>query len=196
MRKLIDVLEKEDLRILDRVKAFASDIVTAEPERDGVAKTLLGIVQRVVRAFSFLSFTVFNPTQEKNGIESKRTMHTTTSDFPPPSILPRKINKLKLLDIDPLELARQLTILESELFFKIKQSECIARAKDSTPAGPDNIKNVITLANQVRMLDDQVTQRLTVCRWRIGLQMPSSARRIQDDERRSSSISSTSQRCV
>lgn len=134
MRKLIDVLEKEDLRILDRVKAFASDIITSEPERAPVAKTLLGIVQRV----------------ERNGIESKRTMHTTTSDFPPPSILPRKGgNKIKLLDIDPLELARQLTILESELFFKIKQSECIARAKDSTPAGPDNIKNVITLANQM-----------------------------------------------
>ncbi|CAG8773955.1 2283_t:CDS:2, partial [Acaulospora colombiana] len=57
--------------------------------------------------------------------------------------------KLKLLDIDALELARQLTIMESELFFKIKQSECIARSKESTPSGPDNIKTVITLANRM-----------------------------------------------
>lgn len=79
-------------------------------------------------------------------------MHATTSDFPPPSILPKKGGgKLKLLDIDALELARQLTILESELFFKIKQSECIARSKGSTPAGPDNIKSVITITNKVRI---------------------------------------------
>ncbi|PVF94083.1 hypothetical protein CPB86DRAFT_65440 [Serendipita vermifera] len=134
MRKLIDVLEKEDLNILDRVKAFASEVVAADGDKAIGAKTLLQIVQRV----------------EKNGIESKRTMHTTTSDFPPPSILPRRGGpKLKLLDIDPLELARQLTIMESELFFKIKQSECIARSKESTPSGPDNIKTVITLANRM-----------------------------------------------
>ena len=72
-------------------------------------------------------------------------------EFPPPSILPRKSGKItKLLEIDALELARQLTILESELFFKIKQSDCIARSKESTPAGPDTIKSVINLANKVR----------------------------------------------
>lgn len=49
MRKLIDVLEKEDLHILERVKAFANDVVANDPDRAGVAKTLLHIVQRVVR---------------------------------------------------------------------------------------------------------------------------------------------------
>jgi son of sevenless len=71
-------------------------------------------------------------------------------EFPPPSILPRRSGKIKLLEIDALELARQLTILESELFFKIKQSDCIARSKESTPSGPDTIKSVINLANKVR----------------------------------------------
>ncbi|KAG8784158.1 hypothetical protein FRC15_003915 [Serendipita sp. 397] len=132
MRKLIDALEKEDLHILERVKTFAADVAASDPDRATVAKTLMGIVHRV----------------EKNGIESKKTLHMTTSDFPPPSILPRKAGKIKLLDIDPLELARQLTIMESELFFKIKQSECIARSKESIPSGPDNIKSVITLANK------------------------------------------------
>ena len=80
-------------------------------------------------------------------------MHATTSDFPPPSILPRKQGKFKLLDIEPLELARQLTIMESELFFKIKQSECIARSKESTPSGPDNIKSVITVTNKARQFE-------------------------------------------
>ena len=80
-----------------------------------------------------------------------RSLQPTVPEFPPPSILPRKSGKItKLLEIDALELARQLTILESELFFKIKQSDCIARSKESTPAGPDTIKSVINLANKVR----------------------------------------------
>lgn len=48
MRKLIDVLEKEDLHILDRVKQFANEVISNDPDRAGVAKTLLHIVGRVV----------------------------------------------------------------------------------------------------------------------------------------------------
>ncbi|CAG8654839.1 12140_t:CDS:2, partial [Acaulospora colombiana] len=47
MRKLIDVLEKEDLNILDRVKAFASEVVASDGDKAIGAKTLLQIVQRV-----------------------------------------------------------------------------------------------------------------------------------------------------
>jgi son of sevenless len=149
MGKLIDVLEKEDLHILDRVKQFANEVISNDPDRAGVAKTLLHIVGRVVSAINSCRIFIDGHLQEKNGIKSKRHLPTITSDFPPPSILPRKTGKIKLLDIDPLELARQLTIMESELFFKIKQSECIARLKDSAPAGPDNIKSVITVTNKV-----------------------------------------------
>jgi hypothetical protein len=48
MRKLIDVLEKEDLHILDRVKAFATEVVATDGDKAIGAKTLLQIVQRVV----------------------------------------------------------------------------------------------------------------------------------------------------
>lgn len=53
------------------------------------------------------------------------------------------------MDIDPLELARQLTIMESELFFKVKPRECIARLKKLVPVGPNNIKNIVTTTNKV-----------------------------------------------
>jgi len=89
--------------------------------------------------------------QEEGGLDGVRSLQPTVPEFPPPSILPRKSGKItKLLEIDALELARQLTILESELFFKIKQSDCIARSKESMPTGPDTIKSVINLANKVR----------------------------------------------
>ena len=48
MRKLIDVLEKEDLHILDRVKSFCNDVAANDPGLAAVAKTVLSIINRVV----------------------------------------------------------------------------------------------------------------------------------------------------
>ncbi|KIM23625.1 hypothetical protein M408DRAFT_252373 [Serendipita vermifera MAFF 305830] len=132
MRKLIDVLEEEDLHVLDRVKGFCNDVVANDPSRAGVARALLAIVTRV----------------ETKGIEMKRTIRAT-SDIPPPSILPRKWGKFKLLDVDPLEMARQLTIMESELFVKVQQNECITRSKESVSSDPDSIKSILTVASKL-----------------------------------------------
>lgn len=49
IRKLIDSLEKDDLHILTRVKAFANDIFITSPEMSGAAKNIVHIVKRVVR---------------------------------------------------------------------------------------------------------------------------------------------------
>lgn len=47
---------------------------------------------------------------------------------PPPPILPRNLKKIKFLDVDPLEIARQLTIIDSRLFSKITVEECLNKA--------------------------------------------------------------------
>lgn len=66
----------------------------------------------------------------------------------PPSILPKPGKRLKLLDIEPLELARQLTLLESKQYNAIKPIECLARARDE-PAENDSIKTIITTTNKI-----------------------------------------------
>lgn len=48
MRKLIGGLENEDIHILGRVKTFAQEIMLNGPESNGIAETLLYIVQRAV----------------------------------------------------------------------------------------------------------------------------------------------------
>ena len=61
-----------------------------------------------------------------------------------------KINKrLKLLDIDPLELARQLTIVESQLYQKIRPMECLLRSREQKTDHNDNITRVIQTSNRV-----------------------------------------------
>ena len=49
---------------------------------------------------------------------TKRLVLTLSAQTPQP-ILPKHMKKLKFLDIDPTEFARQLTIIESRLYGKI-----------------------------------------------------------------------------
>lgn len=74
-------------------------------------------------------------------------------EYPPTPIIPKTNNKpLKLLDIDPVELARQLTIMESKLFAKIRPMECLRRGRDMKPSDTDdNISSIIDTSNKVKL---------------------------------------------
>jgi son of sevenless-like protein len=77
-------------------------------------------------------------------------MMATGLQAPPPPIMPKTSKKLKLLDIDPLELARQLTIMESQLYQKIRPIECLQRSREQKAEHNDNIAAVIQTSNRVR----------------------------------------------
>lgn len=70
---------------------------------------------------------------------------------PPEPILPRNRRRFKLLDIDTLEMARQLTIMDFRLYSAIKPIECLDKAwssqEDDNVAG--NIRASIEYCNQV-----------------------------------------------
>ena len=63
--------------------------------------------------------------------------------------MPKPSKKLELLDIDPLELARQLTIMESRLYQKIRPVECLQRTWERKTNYNDNIARVIQTSNRV-----------------------------------------------
>lgn len=87
--------------------------------------------------------------QQKGG-DNIKSMVSTLAPAPPP-IYPRISSgrKVKLLDVDPLELARQLTILESQLYQKIKPMECLQRSREQSMEHHDNIAIVIQTSNRV-----------------------------------------------
>ncbi|KAF4617443.1 hypothetical protein D9613_005997 [Agrocybe pediades] len=123
------VLEKEDMHILERMKEFIS---TEDVSKFAAAKHLMIQIDRV----------------QNQGGEAK-TLVSTTVGVPPPPILPKSGKKLKLLDIDPLELARQLTLIESELYQKIKPMECLQRSREQKSDSADNITTVIQTSNRI-----------------------------------------------
>ncbi|KAL0960836.1 hypothetical protein HGRIS_005852 [Hohenbuehelia grisea] len=127
-----DVLEKEDLPILDRIKEFisSSDEVSSMP----AAKQLLILIERT----------------QKGGDAMKMMVSTSLQTAPTP-IVPKigSGRKLKLLDVDPLELARQLTIIECNLYLKIKPMECLVRSRGQKLEHNDNIATVIQMSNRI-----------------------------------------------
>lgn len=84
---------------------------------------------------------------------ARRMIQTLNQNTPTP-IMPKNMKKLKFLDIDVTEFARQLTIIESRLYGKIKPTECLNKTwqKKIAEGDPDlapNVKALILHSNQM-----------------------------------------------
>ncbi|KAI1315604.1 hypothetical protein EDD11_000614 [Mortierella claussenii] len=80
-----------------------------------------------------------------------RKMVLNLSTQAPQPITPRNLKKIKFLELDPLEFARQLTIMEAAVYNKIRPVECLAKAWTSedpeVAAKAVNIKKIIETSN-------------------------------------------------
>ncbi|KAJ6164926.1 hypothetical protein N7470_003598 [Penicillium chermesinum] len=109
--------DETNMELLRRVHAFTKDSI-ATTKTPG-APTLLAVIEQRLRG---------------QDTTAKRLVPTQNVAAPPP-IIPKNMKKLKFLDIDPTEFARQLTIIESRLYSKIQ------------PAS--NVKALILHSNQL-----------------------------------------------
>ena len=122
--------------LLRRIYSFAKDHIatTSTP----MAPALMTAVERRTKG------------QDSN---AKGLVPTQSATIPTP-IMPKNMKKLKFLDIDAIEFARQLTIIESRLYGRIKPTECLNKTwqKKLGPADPDpaaNVKALILHSNQL-----------------------------------------------
>lgn len=92
---------------------------------------------------------------------AKRMVLTLNTQTPPP-ILPKSMRKLKFLNIDATEFARQLTIIESRLYAKIKPTECLNKTwqKKLEPGEADPAANVKALILHSNQLTNWVAQMI------------------------------------
>ncbi|ETN41940.1 uncharacterized protein HMPREF1541_03879 [Cyphellophora europaea CBS 101466] len=128
--------DEESKALLERASAFTTTTI-AGAKIPGATQIATIIDQRI----------------KGQDTSAKRLVLTLNNSAPPP-ILPKNMKKLKFLDVDPLEFARQLTILESKLYGKIKPVECLD--KTWTRKGPingadpaPNVKALILHSNQL-----------------------------------------------
>lgn len=92
--------------------------------------------------------------QRMSGKDVGRRMIQTVNQNAPAPIMPRNMKKLKFLDIDVVEFARQLTIIESRLYGKIKLTECLnktwqKKVGDGEAEPAPNVKSLILHSNQM-----------------------------------------------
>ena len=128
--------EANSQELLQRMLSFAKSTHTTT--KIPLAKALIATIEQRVKGGEALS---------------KKLVLTLTSSAPPP-ILPKNMKKLKFLDIDAKEFARQLTIMESKLYGKIKPVECLAKTwerkanSDPSDTAP-NVKALIYHSNKL-----------------------------------------------
>jgi son of sevenless-like protein len=135
----------EEARILiQRVYNFAKDHV-ATTSTPGAGPLMTSVEQR----------------SRGPDMPTKRLVPTLNAQTPQP-ILPKHMKKLKFLDIDATEFARQLTTIESRLYGKIRPTECLNKTwqKKLQPGEPDPAANVKALILHSNQLTNWVAQMI------------------------------------
>jgi son of sevenless len=121
--------------LLLRIHTFAKDsIATSTAPTSG---PLLQVIEQRIR-----------------GQEKPKKLILNMGTAAPTPIIPKNMKKLKFLDIDVTEFARQLTIIESNLYGKIKPTECLnktwqKKVNSSEPDPAPNVKALILHSNQL-----------------------------------------------
>ncbi|RIA80506.1 ras guanine nucleotide exchange factor domain-containing protein [Glomus cerebriforme] len=127
-------LDGRDSHCLERMREFAT--TTMHENMAFAAVSLIKVIEK---------------RQQQPKDAKFRELVLTNSDRPPAPILPKNIKKLKFLDIDPLEIGRQLTLIECKLYNKIQPVECLDKAWSKEEGGDiaANIKAMIVNSNQI-----------------------------------------------
>ncbi|KAL9583271.1 MAG: hypothetical protein Q9203_005148 [Teloschistes exilis] len=128
--------DRESNELLRRVYSFAKDSI-ATTQTHGSGPLMTSVEQRL------------------RGQDTNTKVMVPTLNMPVPTpIMPKNMKKLKFLDIDATEFARQLTIIESRLYGKIKPTECLNKtwqrkiAEGEAEPAP-NVKALILHSNQL-----------------------------------------------
>ncbi|WFD31456.1 cell division cycle- protein [Malassezia sp. CBS 17886] len=89
--------------------------------------------------------------QRRRGGGHCRPRVVSISGTTPVPLLPVNMRNARLTDLDPLEVARQLTLMESRLFTTIKPTECLGKAWSSADAATlaPGILNTIAFHNRM-----------------------------------------------
>ncbi|KAJ9108726.1 hypothetical protein QFC21_000046 [Naganishia friedmannii] len=128
--------ETLDADILESIQEFATDIMARDTQVRMPSQQLIRAVQR----------------RQSDGDILLRRMTTTSAAAPPPIVPKLGAGKaLQLADINPIELARQMTLMEFELYNRIQPVDCLNKAwsqTDRPEAGP-NIKAMILTSNRI-----------------------------------------------
>ncbi|KAG1439472.1 hypothetical protein G6F56_012285 [Rhizopus delemar] len=145
----------EDEPLLGRFEHFTKSYIRDSSEF--AAKQILNLIKK----------------RQDSGGEMKKIVPTTTVG--PEPIIPKNMDNIKLSDTDPVEMARQLSVLDFKLYSSIRPIECLGKAwsKDGDRGSVAvNIKQSIRYCNRLTswvtesiLAHDEPKKRATVIKY-------------------------------
>ena len=144
--------DTDDEKALDLVEAFANNALIYR-HVNGMRGMLMRLIRRCRQGSGNLNRKMMEP------------------KIQPKPLLPASLSQLCFLNISPIELARQLTLMESETFLRINVPECVNKAWASSDARhrASGVVNVISLHNHITgwvietiLNEENVTQRAAI----------------------------------
>ncbi|CAO3564325.1 unnamed protein product [Mortierella alpina] len=154
--------ETDDRQMLPRIKEFSDSNLMRETMSIPAVQLIKLVEKR----------------ETSDGSLRKMVLNLTTQA--PQPITPRNLKKIKFMELDPLELARQLTIMEATVYNKIRPVECLAKAWTSEDADiaakAVNIKRIIETSNlyanwinEIVLSEKEVKKRAAIIRHLISV---------------------------
>ncbi|KAG0378908.1 hypothetical protein BGX24_002402 [Mortierella sp. AD032] len=141
------------LRVFNTIKTWLESFYMEDEAEDRAMLPQIKEFSSLMRhSMSFAAVQIIKLVEKREASDgSLRKMVLNLTTQAPQPITPRNLKKIKFLELDPLEFARQLTIMEASAYNKIKPVECLAKAwtsEDSEIAAKAvNIKKMIETAN-------------------------------------------------
>jgi hypothetical protein len=139
------------LRVYTVLKSWLNSYIKND-EMDGlVLVTIQEFAENVMKphmAVSASSLIKLIEIRRKDELKPPRAISVFQKEVPPSPILPKNLKKFKLYEIEPLELARQITLYVSALYQKIDVQEYLAKTW-SLDGSFENMEVMIETSNQI-----------------------------------------------
>ncbi|OAQ28160.1 ras GEF [Linnemannia elongata AG-77] len=143
------------LRVFNIMKSWLENYYLEDEEDDREALTMIKVFSEspaMMETMRFAALQLAKTVEKRQASDSsfRKLVLNLTTQAPQP-ITPRNLKRIKFLELDPLEFARQLTIMEAAVYNKIRPVECLNKAWSSEDpvlaAKAVNIKKMIETSN-------------------------------------------------
>ncbi|KAG0279168.1 hypothetical protein BGZ95_002082 [Linnemannia exigua] len=143
------------LRVFNIMKSWLENFYLEDEEDDREALTMIKNFSEspaMMETMRFAALQLAKTVEKRQASDSsfRKLVLNLTTQAPQP-ITPRNLKKIKFLELDPLEFARQLTIMEATVYNKIRPVECLNKCWSSEDpelaAKAVNIKKMIETSN-------------------------------------------------
>ncbi|KAI8138715.1 ras guanine nucleotide exchange factor domain-containing protein [Fennellomyces sp. T-0311] len=140
------------LRVFNVFKHWVEHYMNVE-EDQAALNTLLDFTNTTLRSsISFSANQLERLIRKRLDADPLRKLVVMAPRDQPTPILPRNVKKFRLLDVHPLEMARQLTMMDFGLYRAIQPSECLDKAWSSSDKNKSiHIRESIEYNNQVTL---------------------------------------------